>query len=286
MVTLPRRRFGAQWALELSTADPTAEPGSRPPRRPHRGHGHRALDRGPEAGRVSAPPLELRATYRLQLTRPTSASPTARALVPYLRDLGISHLYLSPSLQARPRLHPRLRRDRPARASRDELGGPEELRALSGERARRRHGRSSSTWCLTTWPPTTQNRYWADPELRAKFFDIEPATGVYRRFFDIGELAGVRQEDPAVFEETHELVIALVREGRDRRAPGRPPRRARRSRRVSGPAARARRRARVGREDPRSRRAAARLAGVRHGRLRVPRTTPARCSSIRLARPR
>ncbi len=26
--TLPRRRFGAQWALELSTADPEAEPGS------------------------------------------------------------------------------------------------------------------------------------------------------------------------------------------------------------------------------------------------------------------
>ena len=27
--TLPRRRFGAQWALELSTADPEAEPGRR-----------------------------------------------------------------------------------------------------------------------------------------------------------------------------------------------------------------------------------------------------------------
>jgi glycogen operon protein len=27
-VTLPRRRFGAQWALELSTADPEAEPGA------------------------------------------------------------------------------------------------------------------------------------------------------------------------------------------------------------------------------------------------------------------
>jgi glycogen operon protein len=25
---LPRRRFGAQWALELSTADPAAEPGT------------------------------------------------------------------------------------------------------------------------------------------------------------------------------------------------------------------------------------------------------------------
>ena len=43
---------------------------------------------------------------------------------------------------------------------------------------------------------------------REKFFDVEPSTGVYRRFFDIGDLAGVRQEDPEVFEETHALVFA------------------------------------------------------------------------------
>ena len=36
---------------------------------------------------------------------------------------------------------------------------------------------------------------------------------MYRRFFDIGDLAGVRQEDPEVFEETHELVLSLVRDG-------------------------------------------------------------------------
>src|ERR1700722_10801873 len=44
---------------------------------------------------------EVRATYRLQLT-PDFGFASARSLVPYLRDLGISHLYLSPSLQARP----------------------------------------------------------------------------------------------------------------------------------------------------------------------------------------
>ncbi|MGH2860469.1 MAG: alpha-amylase family glycosyl hydrolase, partial [Solirubrobacteraceae bacterium] len=43
---------------------------------------------------------ELRATYRLQLT-PEFGFAAAAELVPYLRDLGISHLYLSPSLQAR-----------------------------------------------------------------------------------------------------------------------------------------------------------------------------------------
>ena len=40
------------------------------------------------------------------------------------------------------------------------------------------------------------NRFWADPALRERFFDIDPVTGRYRRFFDIDDLAGVRQEDP------------------------------------------------------------------------------------------
>ncbi len=42
----------------------------------------------------------LRATYRLQLG-PGLGFAEARALVPYLRDLGVSHLYLSPVWQAR-----------------------------------------------------------------------------------------------------------------------------------------------------------------------------------------
>jgi (1->4)-alpha-D-glucan 1-alpha-D-glucosylmutase len=35
----------------------------------------------------------------------------------------------------------------------------------------------------------------------------------YRRFFDINDLAALRQENEAVFEETHKLVISLVKEG-------------------------------------------------------------------------
>ena len=46
-----------------------------------------------------------------------------------------------------------------------------------------------------------------------KFFDVDTRTGFQRRFFDIGELAGVRMEDPAVFEATHALVLGLVAEG-------------------------------------------------------------------------
>ena len=58
-----------------------------------------------------------------------------------------------------------------------------------------------------------KNRYWSDPERRAKFFDIDEKTGRHRRFFDIDHLAAVRQEDPEVFAETHELALRLVREG-------------------------------------------------------------------------
>ena len=57
------------------------------------------------------------------------------------------------------------------------------------------------------------NRFWADPALRERFFDIDPATGKWRRFFDITDLAAVRQEDQTVFEQTHELVLSLVRDG-------------------------------------------------------------------------
>lgn len=36
----------------------------------------------------------------------------------------------------------------------------------------------------------------------------------YRRFFDISDLVGVRVEDPRVFEETHSLVLRLVKAGK------------------------------------------------------------------------
>ena len=36
----------------------------------------------------------------------------------------------------------------------------------------------------------------------------------YRRFFDINELAGLRAENPQVFERTHELVIKLITDGK------------------------------------------------------------------------
>ncbi|MGH2944488.1 MAG: malto-oligosyltrehalose synthase, partial [Solirubrobacteraceae bacterium] len=58
-----------------------------------------------------------------------------------------------------------------------------------------------------------ENRWWADPEERVRVFDVDPDTGHYRRFFDIDDLAGVRVEDPEVFELTHRKVLSLLADG-------------------------------------------------------------------------
>ena len=71
---------------------------------------------------------ELRATYRLQLL-PHLDFRRARSLVPYLRELGISHLYLSPSFQAREGSTHGYDVVDPTSIS-EELGGEEEFRAL------------------------------------------------------------------------------------------------------------------------------------------------------------
>ena len=154
---------------------------------------------------------QLRATYRLQLT-PSSGSPGAAGLVPYLRDLGVSHLYLSPSMQARPGSQHGYDVIDPARLSRR----PGRGRSSSGRwptRSTRPGWASCSTSSPTTWRSTTPTATGPTRELRERFFDIDPATGEPRRFFDVSDLAGVRQEDPEVFERTHELVLALVAEG-------------------------------------------------------------------------
>jgi (1->4)-alpha-D-glucan 1-alpha-D-glucosylmutase len=150
---------------------------------------------------------EFRATYRLQLT-PEFGFREARAVVPYLQQLGVSHLYLSPSLQARRGSTSGYDVVDPTRIS-DDLGGEDAFRELC----------STGLDVVLDIVPNhmaaseEENRYWRDRELRLKFFDFDAETGWYRRFFDIGELAGVRVEDPEVFEETHRKVLQLVGEG-------------------------------------------------------------------------
>ena len=145
---------------------------------------------------------ELRATYRLQLG-PELRFADVRALVPYLRDLGVSHLYLSPSLQARSGSTHGYDQVDPTRVS-EELGGEEELRALASE------GLGVILDIVPNHMGTgDENPSWRDPEI----FDIDPETGFGRRFFDIDDLAAVRMERPEVFDLLHGKVLELVRDG-------------------------------------------------------------------------
>ena len=116
------------------------------------------------------------ATYRLQLTREFTL-PAARAVVPYLAELGVSHVYLSPVLAARPASahgydvvdHARIN---------PELGSEDDLRAL----ARDLHERSMGI-VLDIVPnhmaATSDNPYWDDVLLRgrssryADWFDVD-----------------------------------------------------------------------------------------------------------------
>ncbi len=151
-----------------------------------------------------------RATYRLQLGGGFGFA-QARELVPYLRDLGISHLYLPPSFQAREGSTHGYDVVDPGRFS-EELGGEREFDALAA--AARRAGLGLILDVVPNHMATDDaNRYWADPALRTRFFDIDDETGRHRRFFDIDHLAAVRQEDEHVFEETHRLALRLVGEG-------------------------------------------------------------------------
>jgi (1->4)-alpha-D-glucan 1-alpha-D-glucosylmutase len=149
---------------------------------------------------------EFRATYRLQLT-PDFGFAKARELVPYLRDLGVSHLYLSPSLQARAGSQHGYDVTDPRHIS-AELGGEEEFRKLA----------TSGLGVILDIVPNhmfagEESPFWRDERLREMIYDVDLRTGFHRRFFDVDDLGGVRQEDWEVFWATHAKVIELARAG-------------------------------------------------------------------------
>lgn len=251
----------------------------------------------------------LTATYRVQFNAGFRLQ-DARALVPYLDRLGVSHLYASPILAARPgSLHGYDVVD-PTRLN-PELGSEDELRALAADlRARGMgilldivpnhmgtgsdnpfwedllaNGRRSRTanWFDVEWEserPSLHGRVLVPvlgdtledvldrgelslmrqaDHIRLKYFDrtfpVSPETEStltdadlshwhegnegrkrmrelvdaqryrlafwkrasvainYRRFFDVNDLIALRMQDPAVFRETHALVLRWVEDG-------------------------------------------------------------------------
>ena len=186
-------------------------------------------------------------TYRLQLRREFGFRDAA-AVVPYLADLGVSHVYCSPILQAAPESahgydvvdHRRISAD---------LGGVDGWRVLV-EACRAHdlgivvdvvpnhmalpndafddviaHGQVSpyAKWFDIDWSrhdgrvlqPVLPDAGAERVDGHALFVDWRRGNSElnYRRFFDVTSLIGLRVEDPEVFAATHELLGELVHAG-------------------------------------------------------------------------
>jgi (1->4)-alpha-D-glucan 1-alpha-D-glucosylmutase len=155
--------------------------------------------------------IEFRCTYRLQLNDEFGFREARERALPYIRELGASHLYLSPALQARKGSDHGYDVVDPTRVS-DDLGGEAELRALCDA------AHAAGLGVILDIVPnhmaaSDENPFWSDSQLRTTFFDVDPATGRHRRFFDVDDLAGVRVEDPEVFDVTHRKILELVGDG-------------------------------------------------------------------------
>ncbi|WP_433328963.1 malto-oligosyltrehalose synthase [Spirillospora sp. CA-294931] len=171
-------------------------------------------------------------TYRLQLRGDGLGFAEAAELAPYLASLGVSHVYLSPVLQAVPGSTHGYDVIDHGRIS-GELGGREGLRALAS-----RYRECGLGVVIDIVPnhmaipdPVTLNRPLAavleegPGSPYARWFDVDweaggggivlPGDGEpnYRRFFDISGLIALRQEDEEVFEATHAVLLDLVAEG-------------------------------------------------------------------------
>ncbi|MFC1912218.1 alpha-amylase family glycosyl hydrolase, partial [Chloroflexota bacterium] len=165
------------------------------------------------------------ATYRLQFNRQFRFT-DACELVSYLYRLGIADLYASPILKAR---HGSLHGYDVVDPSslNPELGSEVDFEALSREI--KQYGMGLLLDIVPNhMAASPENTWWQDVLEKgsgspyAGYFDTDwlafgkekgEHTG-HRRFFDIGELIGIRVEDSAVFEAVHSLIFRLVSEGK------------------------------------------------------------------------
>lgn len=159
-------------------------------------------------------------TYRLQLT-PEFGFADVAAVMPYLRDLGVTHAYLSPIWEATPGSTHGYDVTDPTQF-RNDFGGASEFAVMCD--AAEAHGlRLLLDIVPNHMAATDANPWWADvvrngpASACAPVFDVDWGSGDaivrsprdrinYRRFFEIDDLAAVRQEDPSVFDRSHVLV--------------------------------------------------------------------------------
>ena len=128
-------------------------------------------------------------------------------LIKHLKSLGIEALYLSPIFKALSHgydiidfntIDPR-------------LGGSAQFEALC-QRLQEEGLKVILDIVPNHMAVSDQNPWWKKPGYE-DFFDIDPKTGIYRRFFDLDELIALKQENQEVFEATHKLVFELIKKG-------------------------------------------------------------------------
>ena len=148
----------------------------------------------------------------------------ARKLAPYLYDLGITSIYSSPVLKSRQgSLHGYDVTD--PKSLDPELGTETDFNKLSEVL------KSLDMGLLLDIVPnhmaaSHENPWWqnfldkGNDSIYAGYFDtdwlafgdLENYSGGYRRFFDIGDLVGIRVENPAVFKAVHSLILRFINE--------------------------------------------------------------------------
>jgi len=165
------------------------------------------------------------ATYRLQFNK-SFRFKDASTLITYLNRLGVSDIYASPVLKARKDSSHGYDVTDPTNLN-PELGPEYDFDTLTKELQQQCMG-----LLLDIVPnhmaASTENPWWQDVLEKgqdspfAAFFDIDwlkyrasnSKFTRHRRFFDIGDLIGIRVEDPKAFEMTHSYILHLVAEGK------------------------------------------------------------------------
>jgi len=165
------------------------------------------------------------ATYRLQFNEQFHFEDASR-LVPYLKQLGVSDIYASPILKARKGSSHGYDVTDPTRLN-PELGTEADFDSLT--QTLKNHGMGLLLDIVPNHMAASPgNPWWQDfldkgrESPYAGFFDTdwlafgktEGYTAGYRRFFDIGDLVGIRVEKPEVFEAAHSLILRLITEAK------------------------------------------------------------------------
>ena len=154
--------------------------------------------------RASAPPTGCSSAA-------TSASPRRASSCRTCATSASRHLYLPPSFQARPGSTHGYDVVDPTSIS-EELGGEAEFRALVAA------AREAGLGVILDIVPNHMaiddaNRYWADRSCASSSSTSTRRPAATAASSTSTTSPGVRQEDPEVFEETHRLALALVRDG-------------------------------------------------------------------------